>query len=52
MTHKMSVDEGKVFDGRTCHNHNDEICCVVCEGTNAEAAKETKHRREHKPQLM
>jgi len=41
-----------VFDGRTCHNHSGEICCVVYEGTNAEATKETKQQRECKPLLM
>ena len=52
MSCKMSVAEGKVFDGRTCRSHNDEICCVVYEGTNAEATKETKHQHEHKLLLM
>jgi len=51
MSRKMSVAECKVFDGRTCRNHIDERHCVVYEGTNAEATKETKHQHEHRPLL-
>jgi len=40
-----------VFDDKTSRNHNDEKHCAADEGTDAAAAKETKHQREHKPQV-
>jgi len=51
MWRKTLVAEGKVFDDKTSRNHNDEKHCAADEGTDAAAAKETKHQREHKPQV-
>jgi len=49
MPHRMSVVVRRESDGKTCRNHNDEMCCVASEGKDGEAVAETKQQREYKP---
>lgn len=52
MSRKTSVAEGKVFYGRTSHNHDDEIYCAANECRDAVVTKDTTHQHERKPVVM